>query len=183
MKLIDNKEQFNKVRGVAVELDIFNNSNITADYLSWLNDPIVFQYSNQRFISHDSDSCIEYLKSFDETCNLFLTISVKKTKKHIGTLTVYFNEDHGVADIGIMIGNRDVWGKGYGQDAWNTILSWLLNNKNVRKVSAGTLACNFPMKSIIENSGMSIEGVRKEHEVHNGEPQDVILFAILSKEN
>ena len=98
-------------------------------------------------------------------------------------MTVYFNEDHGVADIGIMIGNRDVWGKGYGQDAWNTILSWLLNNKNVRKVSAGTLACNFPMKSIIENSGMSIEGVRKEHEVHNGEPQDVILFAILSKEN
>ena len=33
-------------------------------------------------------------------------------------------------------------------------------------------------RNIIEKSGMKIEGVRNEQEIVNGEPQDVILFAI-----
>jgi len=89
--------------------------------------------------------------------------------------------DHGVADIGIMLGNKAEWGKGYGQDAWNCILAWLLDQESVRKVTAGTLACNFAMRKIIEKSGMKIEGVRNEHEIVDGAPGDVILFAILNK--
>ena len=89
--------------------------------------------------------------------------------------------EHGVADIGIMVGNRAEWGKGYGQDAWNSILAWLLDQENIRKVTAGTLACNIVMRNIIEKSGMKIEGVRNEHEIVKGVPEDVILFAILNK--
>jgi RimJ/RimL family protein N-acetyltransferase len=181
MKL--NKNQSNNIQGKDVLLVNFTENDITDDYISWLNDSVVLQYSNQRFFSHDYQSCKKYFQSFEKSKNLFLAIRVKKTSVIIGTLTVYFNEDHGVADIGIMIGNRDEWGKGHGQDAWDTILSWLLNNQNVRKVTAGTLACNIAMRNIIKKSGMRIEGVRNEQEIVNGEPQDVILFAILNKVN
>ena len=148
-----------------------------------MNDSVVTQYSNQRFYSHDYLSCKKYLQSFEKSKNLFLAIKVKKTSVFIGTLTVYFNLEHGVADIGIMVGNRAEWGKGYGQDAWNTILAWLLDQESIRKVIAGTLACNNAMRNIIEKSGMKIEGVRNEQEILNGEPQDIILFAILNKKN
>ena len=174
---------FNTLHGALVELSIFTENDITDDYISWLNDSVVLQYSNQRFSSHDYQSCKKYFQSFEKSKNLFLAIRAKKTSAIIGTLTVYFNEDHGVADIGIMIGNRAEWGKGYGQDAWDTILSWLLNNQSIRKVTAGTLSCNIAMRNIIEKSGMKIEGVRNEQEMLNGEPQDVILYAILNKEN
>ena len=126
---------------------------------------------------------MEPLKLQETIQNLFLIIKVKKTSVFIGTLTVYLDLDHGVADIGIMIGNRDEWGKGYGQDAWDSILFWLLNNQKVRKITAGTLSCNIAMRNIIERSGMKIEGVRNQQEMLNGEPQDVILFAILNKDN
>jgi len=178
-----NLKSFKALQGDAIELNDFNINNISVDYISWLNDPIVLQYSNQRFITHDFISCKKYLKSFAGTDNLFLSIKTKKTNIYIGTLSVYFNINHGVADIGIMIGNKNEWGKGYGQDAWNTILSFLLKKQDVRKITAGTLACNTAMRNIIEKSGMRIEGVRNEQELINGEPQDVVLFSILNKEN
>jgi [ribosomal protein S5]-alanine N-acetyltransferase len=181
MKLNNNQSIF--IQGETIELESFTKYNITDEYISWLNDSVVFKYSNQRFFTHDLLSCKKYLKSFKDTQNLFLIIKVKKTSVFIGTLTVYLDLDHGVADIGIMIGNRDEWGKGYGQDAWDSILFWLLNNQKVRKITAGTLSCNIAMRNIIERSGMKIEGVRNQQEMLNGEPQDVILFAILNKDN
>ena len=170
-----------KIQGETIELTTFNENDISDDYISWLNDSVVTQYSNQRFYSHDYESCKKYLQSFKQSENLFLAIKVKKTSVFIGALTVYFDLDHGVADIGIMLGNRAEWGKGYGQDAWNSILEWLLDQENIRKVTAGTLACNIAMRNIIEKSGMKIEGVRNEHEIVKGVPEDVILFAILNK--
>jgi len=170
-----------KIQGETIELTTFNENDISDDYISWLNDSVVTQYSNQRFYSHDYESCKKYLQSFKQSQNLFLAIKVKKTSVFIGALTVYFDLDHGVADIGIMLGNRAEWGKGYGQDAWNSILEWLLDQENTRKVTAGTLACNIAMRKIIEKSGMKIEGVRNEHEIVKGVPGDVILFAILNK--
>ena len=170
-----------KIQGETIELTTFNENDISDDYISWLNDSVVTQYSNQRFYSHDYESCKKYLQSFKKSENLFLAIKVKKTSVFIGALTVYFDLDHGVADIGIMLGNRAEWGKGYGQDAWNSILEWLLDEENIRKVTAGTLACNIAMRKIIEKSGMKIEGVRNEHEIVKGVPGDVILFAILNK--
>lgn len=175
------KSQNFKVKGKDVELEYFSLKNITSEYIAWLNDTEVLKYSNQRFLCHDYTSSKAYLDSFDNSSNIFLSIKVKKTNIFIGTLTVYFDENHGVADIGIMIGNREEWGKGYGQDAWNTILSWLLNNSGVRKVTAGTLACNIAMINIIKKSGMKLEGTRYSHEIVDDKPQDVILFAIFNK--
>ena len=170
-----------KLKGQDIELEYFSLKHISSAYIAWLNDPVVFKYSNQRFLNHDYSSSKTYLESFENSSNIFLSIKVKKTNIFIGTLTVYFDENHGVADIGIMIGNREEWGKGYGQDAWNTILSWLLSNSDVRKITAGTLASNIAMINIIEKSGMKIEGTRYSHEIVNDAPQDVILFAIFNK--
>ena len=172
---------FNKLEGSLVELSLFTKNNITQDYISWLNDPNIMQYSNQRFVKHDRITCQNYLLSFKDTDNLFILIRTKKGNKAIGTMTAFCNPHHGVVDFGILIGDITEWGKGYGQDAWNSILAWLLDQENIRKVTAGTLACNIAMRNIIEKSGMKIEGVRNEHEIVKGVPEDVILFAIIKK--
>ena len=83
-----------KIQGENIELTTFNENNISDDYISWLNDSVVTQYSNQRFYSHDYESCKKYLQSFKKSENLFLAIKVKKTSVFIGALTVYFNLEH-----------------------------------------------------------------------------------------
>lgn len=77
-----------------------------------------------------------------------------------GTLTVYCSAPHGTADIGIMIGERNVWGKGIGAEAFCLVLSALKASGAIRKVTAGTLAVNQGMVRIMEKAGMRHEATR-----------------------
>lgn len=162
--------------GAKVRLEPFGPEHITDAYLGWLNDPEVVRFSNQRFAIHARDSAAAYLKAFEGSPNHFLAIRRAADDRHIGTLTAYVNPRHGTADVGIMIGEREVWGGGYGQDAWDTVLNWLVTRGDIRKVTAGTLACNKGMVRLMERSGMMLEGVRRGQELVEGEPQDLVLY-------
>lgn len=164
------------LEGANVRLDSFTAAELTDTYVAWLNDPEVVRYSNQRFRRHDADSCRAYLASFEDSANLFLAVRRIEDGVHIGTMTAYRSLPHGTADVGIMIGDRASWGGGYGQDAWDTLLGWLLARGDIRKVTAGTLACNRGMVRLMERSGMSLEGTRRAQELVDGEPQDVVLY-------
>jgi len=155
----------------------FNTDDISENYLGWMNDPIVLRYSNQRFKLHNATSSAAYLDSFKGTENLFISIKGLVEEESIGTLTVYVAIPHGTADIGIMIGDRRVWGKGYGLDAWKTVSDWLISTCLIRKVTGGTLSGNMGMKKIFERSGMHFEGMRRAQELVEGIPMDVLYYA------
>jgi len=94
----------------------------------------------------------------------------------VGTITAYVSMPHRTADMGIMIGDRSVWGKGVGQDAWAILLKWLLSHNGVRKVTGGTMRCNQGMVKIMERSGMMLESVRPKQELLNGIPVDLVYY-------
>ena len=172
---------FNKLEGSLVELSLFTESDITQEYISWLNNSKVVEYSNQRFINHNFSSCQKYLASFNGSSNLFIIIKTKKDNKSIGTMTAYFNMHHGVIDIGILIGDTLKWGKGYGQDAWNTLISWFIELDSIRKITAGTVSCNFGMLKIIQKSGMVLEATKIKHELIRKKEVDVLYFCKFKK--
>ncbi len=165
------------LRGSRVELRRFLDSDLTDDYIAWLNDPQVVRFSNQRFRPHDRESCERYLATFDNSPNLFFSVRMADTGRSVGTMTAYLAPQHGTADVGIMIGDRSCWGQGLGQDAWNTLAAWLLQLKGVRKLTAGTLACNASMLHIMERCGMHVEGIRKQQEIADGRAQDIVYCA------
>jgi len=155
----------------------FGPKDINRRYLTWLNDPKVVRFSNQRFRRHDVASSCRYLKSFAGTDNLFLSICERRGKRTIGTMTVYAAMVHGTADIGILIGENRVWGKGFGLDAWKTLISWLLADCGVRKVTGGTLACTLGMNSIFKRSGMHLEATHIDQEIFQEQPTDLLYYA------
>ena len=157
-------------------LDSFTEADLTDMYVGWLNDPEVVRFSNQRFRQHTRDTCQAYLRSFINSLNWFLAIRRCDSGAHIGTMTAYRQPHHGTVDIGIMIGARECWRGGYGQDAWDTLLACLLARNDIRKATAGTLACNRGMVRLMERSFMTLEGVRLGQEVVEGEPQDIVLY-------
>lgn len=165
------------LNGERLSLRSFRQSDITSEYIAWLNDPLVVRFSNQRFRRHDARTCTAYLASFESTDNLFLAIEARDLGRSVGTMTAYRNRHHGTADLGIMVGDRRVWGRGYGLEAWTLLLDWLLSVCLIRKVTCGTLACNLPMRAIAERSGMHLEAARQAQEIVEGENQDVLYFA------
>jgi RimJ/RimL family protein N-acetyltransferase len=165
------------LHGDLVDLCLFRDVDITEVYLSWLNDPEVTRFSNQRFRRHDRACCERYLASFQGSDNLLLSIRRRDSGQAIGTMTLYYSPHHGTADVGILIGERTMWGNGYGQDAWNTVIQWLVAHESVRKITAGTLACNHGMVRVMERSGMALEAIRKNQEIVAGEAVDILYYA------
>lgn len=167
---------FDTLVGSKVLLRPFTLADITPEYVAWLNDPVVVRYSNQRFLRHTEESCRRYYDTFANTPNLFVSVRTKSDNLTVGTMTAYVSPHHETVDIGIMIGRRSVWGSGLGQDAWDTLLDWFLNERRIRKVTAGTMRCNRAMIKLMERSGMVIEAVRREQELLNGIPEDILLY-------
>jgi RimJ/RimL family protein N-acetyltransferase len=63
--------------------------------------------------------------------------------KHIGNCTCYdIDERNGEAQVGIMIGDRDYWDKGYGTDAINTLVDHIFRNSSLNRLYLKTLDWN-----------------------------------------
>lgn len=182
MLSIDKTKQLFPIREGNIQLSLFQERDISHDYISWLNDPKTVQYSNQRFKTHTWESCKNYLDTFENANALFLSITDSKTQKMLGTMTVYFNVHHDTADIGIMIGNKNYWGQGIGQKAWLLLLTTLLKSVNVRKVTGGTLSCNYGMIKIMEKTGMKPDGTREKQEIVDGKAYDILHFSAFKDE-
>ena len=167
------------LQGPRVRLRPFTAADITEAYIGWLNDAEVVRYSNQRFVQHTRASCERYFASFEGSANLFVSLGVMGgagAEQAVGTLTAYRSLPHGTADIGILLGARTAWGQGLGLEAWQVLTDWLITSPGLRKITAGTLACNRAMLAVAERSGMQREGVRRAHEVVDGVPTDIVYF-------
>ena len=93
-------------------------ADITNDFVSWLKDEEVVTFSRQKYQCHSIEKSQAYWNSFQDTKNLFLKIVKIKETKIIGSMTAYFDESNTNVDIGILIGEKTVWGKGFGFRAW-----------------------------------------------------------------
>ncbi len=169
--------------GNDIELSLFSESDIADSYISWLNDPTVVRYSNQRFQNHTAASSLQYLQSIKHADAIFIGIKDCQTKMLIGTMTAYFTRWHQTADMGIMLGNKEYWGKGMGEQAWGLLLSCLLDQALVRKVTGGTLSCNLGMLSIMKKTKMVPDGIRVSQEVVEGKLEDIVHFAAFRGRN
>lgn len=156
----------------------FGDEHLTDRYVGWLNDPAVVRYSDQRRRSHTLDSCRQYWESFAGTPHRFWAIVRRDSEpRYIGTMTAFIDAAHGVADIGILIGERSLWGMRYGGEAWRAVIDFLFERADVRKVTAGALAVNEPMLAVMRRSGMVEDGRRVAHAFFEGQPVDLIHFA------
>ena len=53
-----------------VSLRLFKETDISDDYISWLNDPEVVKFSNQRFMSYNRETCEAFFNSIDISDNI-----------------------------------------------------------------------------------------------------------------
>ena len=165
------------ISGDKVTLRIFTENDIDERYLGWLNDPEVVKYSNQRFIRHTIESSIAYLKTFNNSSYIFLFINSCDQDIPLGTLTIYYSPQHQTADVGILIGEKSLWGNGYGQDAWDTIIKLLSRLPGIRKITAGAISANIGMVNLMIRSEMSFEAAKMGQELLNEVPVDLHYYA------
>lgn len=168
---------------------------VTDDHVKWLNDPDVVRYSEQRHKRHTLESVHQYVNDIattvgshlwgiylmavadndPESCN-----AIKPTL--IGTISAHTDAPNGVANIGIMIGEKSQWGKSYGKEAWSAVCNWLFE-RGIRKIEMGCHFENRAMRKLAISCGMHMEAVRHDHFVVDGKPQHLLLYAKMKPES
>jgi RimJ/RimL family protein N-acetyltransferase len=87
--------------------------------------------------------------------------------KHIGNCTCYdIDAKKGEAQVGIMIGDRDYWDKGYGSDAVNTMVDHVFRNSRLARLYLKTLDWNKRAHRCFAKCGFTDCGHLK-HSGHN----------------
>jgi len=169
-----------RLKGSDVLLEPFSDRYLTEDYVGWLNDPSVMRYSEQRHRHHSLETCKAFVASFDASPNQLWAIVRADTGEHIGNITAMHDVNNCLADIGILIGAKGVQGKGYGRDAWRTVLDYLAARPDIFKVTGGCMTANSAMVRIMESCNMVKDGYRTAHYLLDGYPVDLVYYYIKS---
>ncbi|MBI5305857.1 MAG: GNAT family N-acetyltransferase [Chloroflexi bacterium] len=84
--------------------------------------------------------------------------------------------------VGIGIGERDYWGKGYGTDAMRVLLRFAFTELNLHRVSLSVFGYNARAMRAYEKAGFRVEGRARELMRREGGRYDVIWMGILRAE-
>ncbi len=84
--------------------------------------------------------------------------------------------------VGIGIGERDFWGKGYGTDAMKVILRYAFQELNMRRVSLTTFEYNPRAVGSYEKAGFVHEGQARRFLLREGRRWDLLFMGILREE-
>ncbi len=105
-----------------------------------------------------------------------------KTKKYIGGCGIQtVNWLARVATVGIMIGDKEYWGKGYGTDAMKVLMKFIFQNMNIHKIRLSTFSFNLRAKKCYEKCGFEVEGILKDEIFKDGRYYDEIIMSAFNK--
>jgi RimJ/RimL family protein N-acetyltransferase len=89
---------------------------------------------------------------------------------------------HGDAWVGIGIGEREYWGKGYGTDAMRLVLRYGFQELNLHRVTLGVFSYNPRAIRSYEKAGFTVEGRERSILQRDGSRADIIIMGILRQE-
>ncbi len=103
------------------------------------------------FTRYRSDYAEELREVYTASCRFAVET---RNGKHIGNCAYYnINERRGDTELGIMIGDRDFWNKGYGTDIVSTLLNYIFRNTNLKRVYLKTLSTNYRAQHCFRKAG------------------------------
>lgn len=151
------------------------------EYLNWLNDPEVYKFLETR-----GNQNMEMLKDFIENQIknkvAIWAITLKSNGKHIGNIKIDpINFKHGFGEYGILMGEKNEWGKGYAKEASIGVIDYFFNEINLRKITLGVVKQNAQAVALYEKLGFVTEGIYKEHLVYDGIYYDVLRMSLFNK--
>ena len=159
-------------------------ADAAGSYVDWLNDQQTCAGNSHAVFPYGSEAALAYIRAAQSRRDaLILAIVTTEGGKHIGNIALQnIDPIHHSAELAIMIGERDYWGRGYGLAAARLICRHGFDALNLRRIHCGTYASNTGMMKLALALGMHREGVRREAAYKAGRYLDVIEFGMLAGE-
>ena len=94
----------------------------------------------------------------------------------------HYNPSAAAAELGITIGDREYWGRGYGREAITLLLDYGFRIRNLRRIYLSTYSNNERALRCYRACGFVEEGHLRQHVWNNGQYADEVWMGILRAE-
>jgi len=152
-------------------------------YCDWLNDLEVsinlLTFSQQLGLERERIILQDMLKNSAQ----ILAIVDLKEDKLIGNCSLFrINERNRKAEVGIFIGDKDYWNKGYGSEALSLLVDYGFNILNLNSIMLEVFSYNDRAVKCYKKVGFKEIGRRREALIRAGKKYDEIYMDILATE-
>ncbi|MBS3783458.1 MAG: GNAT family N-acetyltransferase [Anaerolineae bacterium] len=154
-------------------------------FVEWFSDPEVRRYLDMYlpFSLAQEERWFEHLQERMEKKEIVMLTIETKDGAHIGNISLFdINWKDRHAELGITIGERDYWGRGYGSDAIQTLLHVAFEEMNLHRVHLRVHADNARGINCYKKVGFQKEGTQRESVFREGVYRDVEVMSILESE-
>ncbi len=172
-------------KGELVRLSAFDPEEIAKAYVNWTRDSEL-----QRLVGSEVSALrsakseinfFEKLVKEDTPAAHFFSIRKLDDNRLLGDINLDVINDWGSRDsfVGLGIGDRNDWGKGYGTDAMKIMLRFAFTELNLRRVTLTVFEYNPRAIRSYEKIGFQIEGRLRGALLRDGKRWDVHYMGIL----
>lgn len=157
-----------KITGKIIRLRDKKLSDVRNDY-RWQSDPELAELDAAPvLIMSFSIYLLDYASILQQEGYYRLPLAIETLEgKHIGNCTCYdIDEKKGEAQVGIMIGEREFWNRGYGVDAMNTLVDFIFKQTGLKRLYLKTLDWNSRAQKCFIKCGFTPCGKLKRNS-HN----------------
>jgi len=137
-------------------------------HFRWNNDPELNRLDSE--LPYEKESFGEFKDRFERLCEAFspahrdFEIHDLEEEKLIGIAYVArIDEHHRHAHVGVVIGDRDYWGEGYGRESMRLLLGYCFEDLKLHRLSAETFEYNTAWRDLVEGMGFTKEGTARDY--------------------
>jgi RimJ/RimL family protein N-acetyltransferase len=158
-------------------------------FVKWLSDPEVRQHVNMHLPISQGHEEKWYERNLTQGDTQTFAIDAQPADMavgpwvHIGSCGFHAIDWRSRAgELGILIGARDYWNRGYGTDAVSTLAGFGFNSLNLNRIYLRVFADNARGIRCYEKVGFQTEGRLRQDNFANGAYRDTLIMGLLRGE-
>ena len=153
------------------------------NFVKWFNDPLVnkFMFVRGITLAKERKYILERISGKIKNALHFCIDTFEGI--HIGSVSLEnIHERNKNSSFGIIIGNKNYWNKGYGEEASRLIIDYGFKKLKLHRIELDVYSYNKRAIKLYKKLGFKKEAIRREHNFYNGKFYDTIIMSLLKRE-
>lgn len=152
------------------------------NWVRWHNDIDISMPESNVYVSITLQNMRNRVNRHQSNMESVFTVVDLETDSPIGTVEITYSTLYRTGSLGVIIGEKQYWGRGFGREAINLILDYGFNLLNLHNIMLGVYAFNTRAIGLYGSMGFREIGRKREYQTMGGRKIDMIMMDMLSHE-
>ena len=172
-----------QIEGKRIFLASLNPDRLSLVYQQWMKDQEVLCYLANPEGDYSPASLRKFVKDSNDNANDYLFgIFLRLDGRHVGNIKIgSIHPKHKFADLGIIIGDKKIWGQGFATESVKLCIEYAFNQLNLHKLFAGMIEGNEGSYKAFLKAGFQDAGCYRKHVLIGKEYKDARIVEIINE--